>query len=161
MWRSPVACLHGVQEVAGSNPVIPTKKRSPRRNSGAFCILAAMTIFAEVFSKSKHILIYGAAMAVLVFLLKWLQWEYLISDYSIDIYISLIAVFFTILGIWIAVQIVKSKTKTVVVEKGEMKVGNVMKVTMSCDHRAVDGAVGAKFLQTFKQLLENPVLMLV
>jgi len=42
-----------------------------------------------------------------------------------------------------------------------MKVGNVMKVTMSCDHRAVDGAVGARFLQTFKQLLENPVLMLV
>ncbi|HZF99480.1 MAG TPA: 2-oxo acid dehydrogenase subunit E2, partial [Chitinophagales bacterium] len=51
--------------------------------------------------------------------------------------------------------------ETVVVEKGEMKVGNVMKVTMSCDHRAVDGAMGARFLQTFKQLLENPVLMLV
>jgi pyruvate dehydrogenase E2 component (dihydrolipoamide acetyltransferase) len=51
--------------------------------------------------------------------------------------------------------------ETVVVEKGEMKIGNVMKVTMSCDHRAVDGAVGATFLQTFKQFLENPVLMLV
>jgi pyruvate dehydrogenase E2 component (dihydrolipoamide acetyltransferase) len=51
--------------------------------------------------------------------------------------------------------------ETVVVEKGEMKVGQVMKVTLSCDHRAVDGALGAQFLQTFKAFLENPVLMLV
>ena len=40
-------------------------------------------------------------------------------------------------------------------------VTNVMKVTMSCDHRSVDGAVGASFLQTFKKYLENPVTMLV
>ena len=39
--------------------------------------------------------------------------------------------------------------------------GNVMKVTLSCDHRVVDGATGAAFLQTFKKLLENPVLMLI
>ena len=37
----------------------------------------------------------------------------------------------------------------------------IMKVTMSCDHRVIDGATGAKFLQTFKQYLENPVAMLV
>ncbi|RYZ51948.1 MAG: pyruvate dehydrogenase, partial [Chitinophagaceae bacterium] len=40
-------------------------------------------------------------------------------------------------------------------------VRNVMKVTLSCDHRSVDGAVGAAFLQTFKKYLENPVTMLV
>lgn len=40
-------------------------------------------------------------------------------------------------------------------------VSNVMKVTLSCDHRSVDGAVGAAFLQTFKKYLENPVTMLV
>jgi pyruvate dehydrogenase E2 component (dihydrolipoamide acetyltransferase) len=39
--------------------------------------------------------------------------------------------------------------------------GNIMKVTLSCDHRAVDGAVGAAFLQTFKELLEDPIRMLV
>jgi pyruvate dehydrogenase E2 component (dihydrolipoamide acetyltransferase) len=39
--------------------------------------------------------------------------------------------------------------------------GQVMKVTLSCDHRVVDGATGAAFLQEFKKLLENPVLMLV
>ncbi|NQX90692.1 MAG: pyruvate dehydrogenase complex dihydrolipoamide acetyltransferase [Flavobacteriales bacterium] len=48
-----------------------------------------------------------------------------------------------------------------VVKNGEVKVGNVMKVTLSCDHRVVDGATGASFLQDFKAMLENPVLMLV
>lgn len=46
-----------------------------------------------------------------------------------------------------------------VVKNNEIVPGNVMKVTLSCDHRAVDGATGAAFLQTFKQILENPVLM--
>jgi pyruvate dehydrogenase E2 component (dihydrolipoamide acetyltransferase) len=40
-------------------------------------------------------------------------------------------------------------------------VTNVMKITLSCDHRSVDGAVGASFLQTFKKYMENPVTMLV
>ena len=43
----------------------------------------------------------------------------------------------------------------------EFVVSNVMKITLSCDHRSVDGAVGAGFLQTFKKYLENPVTMLV
>lgn len=47
-----------------------------------------------------------------------------------------------------------------VVKKGQIVVGNRMKVTLSCDHRVVDGASGAEFLQTFKQLLEEPVRML-
>lgn len=51
--------------------------------------------------------------------------------------------------------------ETVIVENGEMKPGNVMKVTMSCDHRAVDGAVGAAFLKNFKELLEDPVRILI
>jgi len=51
--------------------------------------------------------------------------------------------------------------ETVIVKDGEMKPGNMMKVTMSCDHRAVDGAVGAAFLVTFKELLEDPVRILI
>ena len=47
-----------------------------------------------------------------------------------------------------------------VVKKGQVVPGNVMKVTLSCDHRSVDGASGAAFLQDFKAFLENPVLML-
>lgn len=46
-------------------------------------------------------------------------------------------------------------------EKGEFAVRNIMKLTLSCDHRSVDGAVGAAFLQTLKAYLENPVTMLV
>jgi pyruvate dehydrogenase E2 component (dihydrolipoamide acetyltransferase) len=46
-----------------------------------------------------------------------------------------------------------------VVKNKEIVPGNVMKVTLSCDHRAIDGAIGAAFLQTFKLILENPVLM--
>jgi pyruvate dehydrogenase E2 component (dihydrolipoamide acetyltransferase) len=56
---------------------------------------------------------------------------------------------------------VGAATETVLVENGQMVVGNVMKVTLSCDHRAVDGAVGSAFLKTLKELLENPVKMLV
>ncbi len=51
--------------------------------------------------------------------------------------------------------------ETVIVENGQMKVATVMKVTLSCDHRVVDGAVGSAFLQTLKDLLENPVKLLV
>lgn len=54
-----------------------------------------------------------------------------------------------------------SSKETVVVENGEMKPGHVMKVTLSCDHRVVDGVTGAKFLQTFQELLEEPVRLLV
>ena len=46
------------------------------------------------------------------------------------------------------------------VKNGQIVVGNVMKVTLSCDHRVVDGALGAAFLKTLKHNLENPVLML-
>jgi pyruvate dehydrogenase E2 component (dihydrolipoamide acetyltransferase) len=51
--------------------------------------------------------------------------------------------------------------ETVIVMDGQMKVGNVMKVTLSCDHRVVDGAVGSAFLQTLKGLLEDPVRILI
>ncbi len=58
----------------------------------------------------------------------------------------------------LAVGAIKEK----VVKKGDgFAVTNVMKVTMSCDHRSIDGAVGAAFLQTVKKFLEDPVTMLV
>jgi len=47
-----------------------------------------------------------------------------------------------------------------VVKNGEIVIGNTMKVTLACDHRTVDGAVGAQFLQTLRAYLENPVTML-
>lgn len=52
-------------------------------------------------------------------------------------------------------------TQEPVVKDGQIVVGNVMKVTLSCDHRVVDGAAGAAFLQTLKELLEEPLRILL
>ncbi len=48
-----------------------------------------------------------------------------------------------------------------VVKEGQIVIGNTMKVTLSSDHRIIDGAVAARFLQDLKRLMENPVLMLL
>jgi pyruvate dehydrogenase E2 component (dihydrolipoamide acetyltransferase) len=48
-----------------------------------------------------------------------------------------------------------------VVRNGEIVTGNVMRVTLSCDHRAVDGAKGAEFLSTFRKFIENPITMFI
>lgn len=60
-----------------------------------------------------------------------------------------------------AILAVGNIKETAVVEKGQVKIANIMKLTLSCDHRSVDGAVGARFLATLKGYLENPVTMLV
>jgi pyruvate dehydrogenase E2 component (dihydrolipoamide acetyltransferase) len=51
--------------------------------------------------------------------------------------------------------------ETAIVKNGQLVIGNIMKVTLSCDHRVVDGAVGSAFLKTFKGLLEDPVRILI
>ena len=51
--------------------------------------------------------------------------------------------------------------QTPVVKNGQIVPGNIMKVTMTCDHRTVDGAVGSAFLVTLKNLLEDPVRILI
>ena len=48
-----------------------------------------------------------------------------------------------------------------IIQNGQVVAGKIMKVTLSCDHRVVDGATGAQFLQTVKQYLEEPMMMLV
>lgn len=60
-----------------------------------------------------------------------------------------------------AILAIGGSNPTPVVRNGEVVVRNIMNVTMSCDHRVIDGATGAKFLQTFKQMLENPAMMLL
>ena len=60
-----------------------------------------------------------------------------------------------------AIIAVGGANPTPVVRDGQITVRSIMNVTMSCDHRAIDGATGAKFLQTFKQMLETPALMLL
>jgi len=71
----------------------------------------------NLYLKTRHITLYAVLLAVLVFALKWLEWKFLIINNSLDIYIGLIALFFTALGVWVASQLARSKIKTVVVEK--------------------------------------------
>lgn len=59
------------------------------------------------------------------------------------------------------IMAIGSIKETALVKNGQIVIGNVMKVTLSCDHRVVDGASGAAFLQTFKELMEAPVRMLI
>lgn len=60
-----------------------------------------------------------------------------------------------------AIIAVGASKEKAVVRNGEVVVKNIMNVTMSCDHRVVDGATGSKFLQTLTQMLENPAMMLL
>ena len=67
--------------------------------------------------KNKATIIYSISLALLLFLLKWLELRLIIFDHSFEIYIGAIAVIFTGLGIWLALKLSKPKIKTVVVEK--------------------------------------------
>jgi pyruvate dehydrogenase E2 component (dihydrolipoamide acetyltransferase) len=60
-----------------------------------------------------------------------------------------------------AILAVGAVTPKPVVRDNQVVVRQLMRVTMSCDHRVIDGATGARFLQTFKRILENPLLMIV
>ena len=60
-----------------------------------------------------------------------------------------------------AIIAIGGSTPTPVIRDGQITIRNIMSVTMSCDHRIVDGATGARFLQTFKQMLESPAMMLL
>jgi ATP/maltotriose-dependent transcriptional regulator MalT len=69
----------------------------------------------------KNILLYAAAMAAILLLLQWMQFKFLVIDHATEIYITGIAVIFTLLGIWLAKKLTRPKTEvikeTVVIEK--------------------------------------------
>ena len=67
--------------------------------------------------RNKAIIIYGISLALLLFLLKWLELRFLIFSHSFEVYIGFIAIIFTGLGIWLALKLSKPKVETVVVEK--------------------------------------------
>ncbi len=60
-----------------------------------------------------------------------------------------------------AILAVGAVTPKPVVRENEIVIRQVMRVTMSCDHRVIDGATGAKFLQTFRKIMENPLYLVV
>lgn len=67
--------------------------------------------------KNKEVVLYGLALAALLFLLKWLELRFVIIDHAFEIYIGAIAAIFTTLGIWLAVKLTRPKTLVVEVEK--------------------------------------------
>jgi DNA-binding CsgD family transcriptional regulator len=69
--------------------------------------------------KRKEILVYGVSMALLLFLLKWLEAHFVIFNYRLELFVGIIAIVFTILGIWLALKLVKPKVKveTRIIEK--------------------------------------------
>ncbi len=68
-------------------------------------------------ARHRHIILYGLSLALLLVLLKWLEWRFIVIDRAIEIYSGAIAVVFTGLGIWLALKLGRPKWKTVIVEK--------------------------------------------
>ena len=68
-------------------------------------------------AKYKQPVLYGICMALLLFLLKWLEFRFVIRDHALEIYIGAIAVIFTTLGVWLALKLSKPKVHTVIIEK--------------------------------------------
>jgi len=76
-----------------------------------------MTDSKSFFGRHKATIIYSISLALLLFLLKWLELRFIIFSHSFEIYAGFIAIIFTILGIWLALKLSKPKVETVVVEK--------------------------------------------
>jgi NarL family two-component system response regulator LiaR len=70
-----------------------------------------------IITKNKQNILYGVSLALLLLLLKWLEWHFVIINHTFEFYASAIAIIFTALGIWLALKLVKPKVNTVIVEK--------------------------------------------
>jgi DNA-binding CsgD family transcriptional regulator len=81
-------------------------------SSGSF-----MTGINNFLLRHKSTIIYSISLALLLFLLKWLELRFIVFRHSFEVYIGFIAVIFTALGIWLAVKLSKPMVQTVVVEK--------------------------------------------
>jgi DNA-binding CsgD family transcriptional regulator len=68
-------------------------------------------------TKHKEILIYGISIALLLLLLKLLEAHFIVFNYRLDLFIGAIAILFTVLGIWLALKLVKPKVETRIIEK--------------------------------------------
>jgi NarL family two-component system response regulator LiaR len=86
--------------------------------------LNVVTVFSVLLSKAlfyfypmkKSILLYGLGMAVLLALLKFLQYKFLVRDLGIEVYLTLVAVFFTILGVWAGLKLTRTKKEVPEIE---------------------------------------------
>lgn len=71
----------------------------------------------NLFSRNKTNLLYGALLAALLLVLRWLELRLVIFDHALEVYVGAIAIIFTALGIWLALKLTKPKVQTIIVEK--------------------------------------------
>ena len=76
-----------------------------------------MKFGVQLTTKRKEILIYCISMGLLLFLLKWLEAHFIVFNYRLDLFIGAIAILFTVLGVWLALKLVKPKVETRFIEK--------------------------------------------
>ncbi|WP_290427205.1 helix-turn-helix transcriptional regulator [Mucilaginibacter aquariorum] len=67
--------------------------------------------------RNRSVILYGSSLAVLLFLMKWLEWRFIIIDHALELYAGALAIIFTLLGIWLAIKLTRPKTNTIIVEK--------------------------------------------
>lgn len=68
-------------------------------------------------ARNRSVILYGASLAVLLLLMKWLEWRFIVLDHAFEMYAGALAIIFTLLGIWLANKLTRPKTHTVFVEK--------------------------------------------
>jgi DNA-binding CsgD family transcriptional regulator len=74
-------------------------------------------MFFNVLIRNKQNILYGVSLALLLLLLKWLEWRFVIINHSVEVYAGVIAIVFTALGIWLASKLIAPKVKTLIIEK--------------------------------------------
>jgi NarL family two-component system response regulator LiaR len=67
--------------------------------------------------RNRSVILYGVSLAILLLLMKWLEWRFIIVDHAFELYAGALAIIFTLLGIWLAVKLTKPKTNTIIIEK--------------------------------------------
>jgi len=110
-----IKCKHLLFVAAGKSdqgycyPFISDKLHQHTITVQAFMIAAII--------RNRQNITYGISLALLLLLLKWLEWDFVITSHSLEVYIGAIALVFTVLGIWLATKLTKPKVNTVVIEK--------------------------------------------
>jgi NarL family two-component system response regulator LiaR len=98
-------------------PPAPGEREQTPGSHGLFRGLFRNYDMANIFFRNKLVILYGAALAGILFVLKWLELRFVIMDHSFEVYIGAIALIFTGLGIWVAIRLIKPRTETIVIEK--------------------------------------------
>src|SRR5262245_42031079 len=88
--------------------------------------------------KHRATILYGISLALLMFLMKWLELRFILFKHSYAIYIGFIAVIFTTLGIWLALKLSKPKVETVVIEKEVYVSNNTLIERLGLSNRELD-----------------------